>query len=386
MLVAGVCVLLVVMLNWGVPATIFTDGSAPRALRGVILPRRPKNDPGAAGDAAATASGGGGGRRRAVDEYPVLPLPPDRADKEPLKEGSCYATARVFDIVTLVDEFDLYEVRVAELFDVVDVFVVVVASDKVNAAFQRVVTQLPERFRSKLHSLGCTFDDRESGAQQRRQCLQDAVADRRASRGDLVILGHADEILVGDDVGIVAKLVNAARCRPHRNHLRTNVDTLLFPMEFRLTTFYYNFRWISRAAQATAEIHMFDGDARNLRSPAGDSHRGGLVFGQGWRCAWCFGTLSRMRAEMRDLLGSRSEVGEPRAYTRAHLLAATCKGDEPFGAGVARPAFARSHMHNVSRLPENEAMLNAPRYLRKNLRRLSYLMPPEDKPCGVKDQ
>lgn len=326
--------------------------------------------------------------------YPVAPHAPGSVDTEPLRDSECTTSVRIFDVVSFFNEIDMYEIRVGELFDVVDIFITVESNTTFQGhakpvLFETLLTnpkqRFPERLRSKLHNYQCgplqgeTNWDRE---RHHRRCMQDAVAHFGAAPHDLVVFGDADEIPSSSDLRVVQSFVNAARCRPHRNHIPTQLYRM-FPMAFRMTIFFYNFRWISRSLKWTTDLHMFDGNPRHLQRGlvlGRDSEKtpGQIFFGKGWHCSWCFNALSKFRNKFDSY--SHSEFKSQRGYTSEHLLNVVCKGDEIFKwAGT----YAAGNTHNVSLLDAAESLGNVPKYLRENRDKFSYLLPMGNPPCDV---
>jgi hypothetical protein len=171
----------------------------------------------------------------------------------------------------------------------------------------------------------------------------------------------------------------------------------MFPLAFRMTIFFYNFRWISRSLRWTTDLHMYDGNPRHLKRglvlgrDAGaeneDNTGNGVAvappheqifFGKGWHCSWCFNALSKFRNKFDSY--SHSEFKSARGYTTEHLRSVVCGGEEIFKyAGK----YAAGNTHNVSKLEASVALENVPRYLRENRDKFGYLLPMGEPACDV---
>lgn len=202
-----------------------------------------------------------------------------------LKKGG---QRKVFDCFMLNQELDILEVRLAELFDIVDVFVIIEASvthqGKQKPLYYRDNAQRFARFAKKIRSVAVddlpTGDDHWARERYQRQVLRQAITD--AGPDDTIIVSDVDEI-------------------PNIEAVRQAVAMNRFVfLELMLNYYYFNLTggpWLKAYAAPKAVIDgMSDLSLprwleRKYLVEIGGSDEQNIIRNAGWHLTWQGGAL-----------------------------------------------------------------------------------------------
>lgn len=301
-------------------------------------------------------------------------------DMMPLDEADHYCLTRrmkpyprrdrkrkVFDLFMINTELDWMEIRMGELAEQVDYFVVLEAeADFTNRPkpllVQENLAQFSQ-FKDKIihHILNVTNDpykgpwDREHFT---RNAMMDQVfptlkGDQAVNEGDVVIVSDVDEIPRAD-------VVKALR----------NCD---FPRRITLRTFYYrySFQWLLREPQwihpqATYYTGPDTIKPEDLRMGKVD----GEIFNAGWHCSSCLARLDDMVNKVTSF--SHQEFNTPEFTNSSKILQRVRDGLDPYN----RTGKIYDRIDNNP---------DVPTYLLKNSEQFAYLLDRDPPDANFKD-
>lgn len=216
----------------------------------------------------------------------------------------CNTNRRIFDTFTFNDEVHLLEIRLEELFDVVDYFVIV-ESDIAFSGVTKSLTfadQLPrwEKYASKIIHVKCDLNhlfakmdmnDLHRGwplEYLSRDCALLALS--WASDQDLMIVGDVDEIPKPE-------VLSALRMCSHQFNALGPAETFAFCG----LRFIANFRWRDRQYPRWCSPKLATVGHARRRSPSAVKGTGPHVVVEeaAWHCSWCFfGSAELMRSKL----------------------------------------------------------------------------------------
>eukprot|EP00727_Mastigamoeba_balamuthi_P003104 m51a1_g12791 hypothetical protein (287) ;mRNA; r:1147-3478 len=263
---------------------------------------------------------------------------------------------RVVDAVIFSTELDLLEIRLRELWDVVDLFVVIEAPLTFTGLPKPLVLQENiERFRDP-------FDNEARTRQAMAKLLQQSAG---LSDGDLLIGADVDEIPAAHAV----RLFRQCTGYPDKVHLA--MPSFLYSFEFprRDETMYRPWIRVFRARDATVQYcHGCIGEY--------------ALEDAGWHCSWCFRTLGEIRFKMLSYSHSDRVTG-PAMLDEDRLQRVVCSGEDVFG--MLPEAYTwKSLVGNMGPASRARSAVHVPRAVIENTTRYSFLLPGHCKrPAGT---
>ena len=295
----------------------------------------------------------------------------------------------MFDAVPFVDEIEIYEVRMGEMWEAVDKFVVVEAETNFQGQpkglnFQRLKARLPEYMRNsaKLHWHNC---GKLAGSEPRdwyhshRTCMGLALLDAGMHKGDLGHFADADEIVDPTDLATLRDVATSGRCafqtgtKDSDRHEVADLSSV-FPAGIRMQLHYYNYRFVSTTLQWHTDVHLFDGDLSKLKRGV---HKF-LLTGRGWHCSWCFRRIADYKQKFLRVSRPEELANLSASRFEEHLRRCACEGENLF-------KYSKSGKElGIVQLSKEVARANAPRYLVANLQRFEFLLP-LDAGCKLDD-
>jgi beta-1,4-mannosyl-glycoprotein beta-1,4-N-acetylglucosaminyltransferase len=282
----------------------------------------------------------------------------------------------VVDVFSFVDEIELLEIRIGELFKVVDVFIVVEASQtfqgtKRDILWPTLSRRLPREFLLKTRYFHCGAlhaKDHWGREGVHRACMQEAMRHYAVMNGDLVIFGDVDEFPSSAAVrrGIELAQGTTNNCTVPVDH---SVADAGFPAEMVVRHYNYNFRTIVPIRWVVA-LWMYHPNVNIHKFAAAKA----TIDEGGWHCSWCFTNIRRFVEKFKSW--SHVERMNRKDLDPEHIKAALCGK-----VGL----FEHSHVvHPTVSLNYEDALRTAPKYLRDHLDKFRYLLPSEST-CDLPD-
>ncbi|KAL9026788.1 MAG: hypothetical protein Q9196_004599 [Gyalolechia fulgens] len=272
---------------------------------------------------------------------------------------------KVYDLFIINSELDWLEIRMGELQNEVDYFVILEADTTFTDTPKPLHVQENwaryERFHSQmihhvLNQSGIEFDGTWARETFSRNAMFDQVMpflddERAAGQGDVILVSDVDEVPRPDTL---KALRNCAF--PRRLTLRSHF-------------YYYGFQWLHRGDQwPHPQATFFEGpdhtvkpqDLRGTNDPEAD------LWNAAWHCSYCFGRLQDIVEKVQSF--SHSELNRPEFTDRARILQRVRHGIDMFDRGEEK----------FDRIDTNR---DVPQYLLENRARFGYTID-RDPPDG----
>lgn len=234
---------------------------------------------------------------------------------------------RLIDVFIYAGEADLLEIRLRELWDVVDLFLIAEADTTFMGRPKPLYFQLPEqqqRFAfamskivyvpvSDLRRLRMGESPFSNEYRMRRDTGVAMARYGNLTEGDLFVISDVDEIPYAHTL----KLLKACTGYPSTVHLKLN--SYRYSFEFPLPL-----QPVSKSSVNVVKNPKRVAFARIYR-------RGIILADSGWHCSWCFRTIEEIEQKM----NSYSHADRGRRYvsppTREQIQKIVCSGDDIFG-------------------------------------------------------
>ena len=246
--------------------------------------------------------------------------------------GQAQAPRRVVDVLIVSDQLELLELRLAELWPVVDRFVLLFAPCRYSGEPRAAPQLWPAlaRFRSKISLVELFTDCAEFAAahggagtggathaveREFRSRLQSPSlyqGEASLQPGDVVLFSDLDEIPRRSTVELL-------RSCEWRGRWQLQLRSFMYSFEFALAD------WVYRSAAIS-----FDGDYGQLNHGALATR---TLADAGWHCSWCFASLDEIIAKMRGY-GHNDRLRDSRDLEPERVRRKSCSGDDPFGYDV----------------------------------------------------
>lgn len=236
---------------------------------------------------------------------------------------------KVYDLFLINTELDVLEIRLNELDQEVDFFVILESAStfQMNPKPLHLKNNLSQFDKFKHKIIHQVLDD--SGAKNipkddtwkhetftrnalLNQVMSSLTGDQAPTQGDVLLIGDIDEI---PRIGTLTALRNCAF--PPRVTLRTQM-------------YYYSYQWLHRGElwhhpQAT----YYDGPVNtvkpdSLRMDAPDTE----LYMSGWHCSSCFGTMDELKTKITSF--SHKGYNHPYILDNERLLQAIRRGEDLF--------------------------------------------------------
>lgn len=232
---------------------------------------------------------------------------------------------KVYDLFMINTEIDWLEIRMGELADQVDYFVILESSvdfkDRpkqlyVQDNWSRFITFHHKMIYQVLNVTGRSFKDPWDREHFSRNAMMDQVfpnlvGDQQANPGDVIIVSDVDEIPRADTVKALRN------CQfPRRLTLRTDY-------------YRYSFQWLLRDNQwIHPQATFYDGNntikPESLRMGKADAE----LYNAGWHCSSCLASLQDMVNKITSF--SHSEFNRPEFIDRSKILQRVRHGRDPY--------------------------------------------------------
>ncbi len=263
---------------------------------------------------------------------------------------------KVYDLFMINTEVDWLEIRMGELADQVDYFIILESNlDFKDRPKPLHVQENWARF-SKFHDkmihhvlnvTGVPFRDAWDREHFSRDAMMEQVfptleGDRTVNLGDVIVVSDVDEIPRAD---VITALRNCE-----------------FPRRLTLRTDYYrySFQWLLRETQwMHPQVTFYSGQdtikPEDLRMGKAD----GEIYNAGWHCSSCLASLDDMVNKVTSF--SHSEFNTPETTDRANILQRVRQGLDPYNR-------TEKIYDRIDRNPD------IPRYLLKHQDQFAYLV------------
>ena len=274
---------------------------------------------------------------------------------------------KVYDLFMINTELDWLEIRLGELAEEVDYFVILESAvDFHNRPKPLYVLENWSwfaKYRKQiihhvLNVTGVDFDSAWDREHFSRNAMMDQVfptleGDQAVNMGDVILVSDVDEIPRAD---VIKALRNC-----------------MFPQRLTLRTSYYrySFQWALREEQwKHPQATFFNGDQtvrpESLRIDQADAE----IFNSGWHCSSCLASLQDMVNKITSF--SHNEFNKPEFTDPRRLLQRVRQGQDPYDR-VEK---------NYDRIDSNP---DVPRYLLKHQDKFPYLLDRDPPSANFKD-
>ncbi|PPQ66306.1 hypothetical protein CVT24_007303 [Panaeolus cyanescens] len=281
------------------------------------------------------------------------------------KRNDAPSQLKVLDAVLMSSELDLLEIRLNELDDVVDYFLIVES----NATF----TGLPKetffannraryaKFGHKIvyHFLpGYALQDGETAWDVERQTrqtmsalIQDQTRNFKSGVKSLVLMSDLDEIPAAHTV----RLLKAC-------------DFGQF-IHLQLRDFLYSFEWYLGLNSWRASASIWNDDSVYRHSKAVDV----MLADAGWHCSFCFRTIPEYALKMKGYSHADRIAGRINLLDPKRIQDTICKGTDIFG--MLPEAYDYVDLLAQMNPKASKSAVGLPRYLIENGEKFRFLLP-----------
>ena len=277
---------------------------------------------------------------------------------------------RVIDVFTYAGEEDLLEVRLRELWDVVDLFIIAEADTTFTGKKKPLYFNLPEqqeRFAfamskvvyvpiSELIPLRMGESPFSNEYRMRRETGAAMVKYGNLTQGDLFVISDLDEIPYARTL----ELLKACTGYPSTVHLKLN--SYRYSFEFPLP--------LQPVSKSSVNVV---GSIRKVSFAR--IYRPGIILDDaGWHCSWCFRTIEEIEHKM----NSYSHADRGRRYvsplTREQIQRLVCSGDDIFGMLPEAYSFI-DLIKQLGPMRRSKDVSNVPKAVLEDPKKFSFLLP-----------
>jgi beta-1,4-mannosyl-glycoprotein beta-1,4-N-acetylglucosaminyltransferase len=301
----------------------------------------------------------------ASDTFEDLDNSPDDSWKAP----------RMFEAFLFHNEIELLEVRIGELYDVVEKFVVVETlvtfpGVKKTPFFEKLRLQLPPKFLAKVAHFQCEdLPGSHSWAREAsaRICAKRAAIAAGARRYDLLHFSDADEIARASSF---ARILGRTRDIMINNDKAKGLELLdaIFPIGIGMQYFAHNFlRVLLPVGMAWTTDLFFIANATTYKAARRGLKRRSDVREWGWHCSWCFPTVAGFEEKFRAY--SHTETVDERNFSPENVWNCTC--------GEGNIFKYKGPQERTNQIIVSSGGLMPPKYLRERVHepRFQFLFP-----------
>ncbi|KAI8375506.1 glycosyl transferase [Blakeslea trispora] len=280
-----------------------------------------------------------------------------------LKNETEMAKAKVYDAIIFSVELDLLEIRIRELWDVVDTFVIL-ESDTTFTGEPKDFTfdKYKEQFAfaaSKIHHTMIQQTKLPPGESpfyneiQMRRAMNQALVDAGVKEGDLIVMSDVDELIRGKSL----LLLKSCEGVPDKMHLQ-------------LRNFIYSFEFPLDMSSWRAHIVKFNATETFYGHGQISDY---LLADAGWHCSFCFRTLEEFQFKMKSYSHS-DRIRHEGMLALDRIQQIICDGRDIFDM----PPESYTYKDMISKLGAVEPVksgVGLPAPLLKSSRRYRFLLP-----------
>ncbi|KAK9763617.1 hypothetical protein K7432_009540 [Basidiobolus ranarum] len=279
------------------------------------------------------------------------------------EDNSAYNNTRVVDAVIFSIELDLLEIRIHELWDQVDMFIIA-ESDRTFTGKPKELTFQKNRDRFKfaeskiryIFHAGRDLKPNESPFEQEselRQSITDYLEEEKVAAGDLIIMSDVDEIPRRDTIQLLRT------CHGWGD---------IIHLEMR--EFVYSFEYYSSMDSWRASVQSYKPGSTQYTH---DRQTDKILADAGWHCTFCFPKIEDFQFKM--LAYSHAD-----RVTNMHLMdkevirQKICSGENVFNLLPEVFTF-KDLLLRWGSMDATSSFIDVPRHLLLNANRLKYLLP-----------
>ncbi|RKO99999.1 hypothetical protein CXG81DRAFT_13772 [Caulochytrium protostelioides] len=274
------------------------------------------------------------------------------------------APSRVFDATLISVELDLLEIRLHELWDVVDRFFLIETDHTFTGEpkpltfadhrgrFAWAETKLVyQRFRGRALRPG---EDPFVQEGEVRQAMTALLKANGVQNGDLVLMSDVDEIPSRHTIDLLR------HCR------------FPSPLHLQLRNYLYSYEFLYDLESWRAQVHRYDATSTYYRHSMA-SHQ--MLADSGWHCSYCFRQLDDFIFKMKafshaDRIGNRpNDLLNPAA-----IQDKICRGLDIFDL-LPEAYDYKTLFQKMGDLPKQQTAVHLPLYLVQNKERFRFLLP-----------
>lgn len=276
-----------------------------------------------------------------VDDNDTEPVPPPSTEAPPPPTTTLAPSAtpswgnpRFFDVFLFTNEIEILEIRIGELFHLVERFVLVETLVSFQGTpkpslYPQLKERLPQAFQNKVfHHVCASLSgmgtwDREASA---RRCAKDGFVLAGGRQYDLLHFSDADEI---PRPSVVTNLIQQVATIMGPTVSNTSIAQLdrMFPVALIMRMYYYNYRIILGGLRWRSDIHLWL-DKERLPDMHRSRHAPTQLEDGGWHCSWCFPTVSHFKTKFMSY--SHTETIDARNFETSHINDCTCNAAHLF--------------------------------------------------------
>ena len=275
---------------------------------------------------------------------------------------------KIYDCFLFNDETDMLEIRIQELRDVVDLFVIVETRRTFTGKLKRLVFQdVSEKYAPFVNQIKHVIVDdfpenKDNDPWKTERYLRDALflkglPHSKLRDGDILVVSDVDEI-------IRPEILRALKYCEGFNGTK---------VQFVTTLFYYSFsNKINSLKWGHPDATMYHSNeslvsAEVLRTPSESS----TIFSDaGWHCSYCFRSLSSFRNKLGSF--SHTEYGNnQKYYNKSHIINVVRNGLDIFERDYVRSTFIEA--------------LDVPSFVLANMDRYAFILDRRGPTAGFAD-
>ncbi|CAO3630760.1 unnamed protein product [Mucor fragilis] len=272
------------------------------------------------------------------------------------------AKNKVYDAIIFSVELDLLEIRIKELWNVVDTFVILES----NATFTGVTKNLTfnqhkKRFQfaaSKIHHVIIDQHALPAGEGpfynegKMREAMDQALVDAGAKTNDLIIMSDVDELPRAQTVEIISSCEGV----PEKLHLQ--LRNYMYSFEFYVDSSSWRAHVVKYNAGHTFYTH--GQITEDLLSDAG------------WHCSFCFRTIHEFQFKMKSYSHS-DRVSNDGLLSADRIQKTICDGTDIFD--MPPESYSYKDMVSKLRIDSSQSGVGLPSSLLNDSKRFAFLLP-----------
>ncbi|KAI1288961.1 hypothetical protein EDD11_009483 [Mortierella claussenii] len=273
-------------------------------------------------------------------------------------------TPVVFDAVIFSQELDMLEIRINELWDVVDKFLILESNATFTGLPKDEIFKLNrDRFafaESKVVYRSVPLYSLKDGQNawfnegRMRNEMTEFISESGVQLGDLVISADVDEVVSRHTI----ELLKSCEGTPDFLHLR--LRNYLYSYEFPV-----NDEGIARPSVrkwVPGQSHYVHGKSANV-----------LLTDSGWHCSFCFRSIEEFRFKM-QAYSHADRVRHGYMMEPTWIQQSICQGTDLFGMFPEVYSF-RELFKRIGAIPKSVSAVDLPRYVLDNAQRFKFLLP-----------
>ncbi|KAG1055111.1 hypothetical protein G6F46_006822 [Rhizopus delemar] len=270
---------------------------------------------------------------------------------------------KVYDAVIFSVELDLLEIRIRELWDIVDTFVILESNATFTGETKKLTfSEHKQRFKfaeEKLHHITINQYPLPAGEgpfyneNQMRRAMDSALIEAGVQEGDLIIMSDVDEIV-----------------RPQTLSILKACDGVPDVLHLQLKNYLYSFEFFLDSNSWRAHIVRYKGEQTSYTHGQISEN---LLSDAGWHCSFCFRTISEFQFKMKSY-SHADRVRYPELLDSSRIQKTICDGNDIFDM----PPEAYTYKDLISKLgpmQPSTSSIGLPSTVLNNAAKYRFLLP-----------